>query len=502
MPPSFDQITLLALLDASAAINSQLDAQQVFERIAEHAASVLNAEGASVILYDAAKQELEFHAVVGPTASGLIGQRFDAHLGIAGQTIKTGRPVRIENVRDNRNFFPGIDARTGSHTSSIMAAPLSRHDQILGVVEVINPRDRQRFNDRDLDLLALFANLATAAASNAQAYDRVIKENKRLKAGGAAPRIIGQSPAFEQMQKMCQKVAATNVTVLLCGETGTGKEMAARSVHDASPRKDEPFIAINCAALPESLLESELFGHEKGAFTGAVEQRVGRFELADGGTLFLDEIGETSLSIQAKLLRVLQEREFNRVGGVETIACNVRIIAATNRDLKAEIEAGRFREDLYYRLNVFPIRTPPLRERVEDIPLLVNYFVQSVAPEMGIKPPTVGDEAMACMLRYRWPGNIRELRNVVERCMLLADGQVEVGILPPEIASDTVVVDEDQPDAGASSGSKLDEQERAMILRALNESNWNQSRAARELNISRDHLRYRVKKYNLQRPGR
>ena len=500
MPASFDRKTLVALLDASEAINSQLEVNEVFERVAEHAAAVLNAEGASVILYDAERQELVFHTAVGPTAKDLIGARFDAKLGIAGQTIKTGRPVRIDKVQENRNFFPGIDARTGAHTRSIMAAPLSRHDQILGVVEVINPKQRQCFSDQDLDLLGVFANLATAAAANAQAYDRVMKENQGLKATRSEHAIVGQSPSFQQMQKMCQRVAQTHVTVLLCGETGTGKEMAARMVHNQSRRRDNPFIALNCAALPESLLESELFGHEKGAFTGAVDQRVGRFELANEGTLFLDEVGETSLSIQAKLLRVLQEREFNRVGGAATITTSARIIAATNRDLKSEIEAGRFREDLYYRLNVFPIDTPPLRQRVADIPLLVNHFIQTVAPELGIKPPVVSEEVMACVMRYRWPGNIRELRNVIERCMLLAEGRITLDTLPPDIASDNHPQAGQEPN-GSFEGSRLDEHERAMILQALTEANWNQSQAARNLKISRDHLRYRLKKYNIARPG-
>ena len=530
MSVSFDRKTLLALLDASEAINSQLDVNEVFQRIAEHAAAVLQADGASVILYDSDRQELVFHTAVGPTAKDLIGTRFDAKLGIAGQTIKTGRPVRIDNARQNRNFFPGIDARTGAQTRSVMAAPLSRHDQILGVVEVINPIGRDCFNDRDLDLLGLFANLATAAASNAQAYDKVVKENQGLKATTTDPQVIGQSSSFRQMQKLCQRVSTANVTVLLCGETGTGKEMAAKSIHTLSPRRDKPFVALNCAALPESLLESELFGHEKGAFTGAVEQRPGRFELADGGSLFLDEIGETGLSIQAKLLRVLQEREFVRVGGSQTITCNVRIIAATNRDLKQEIEAGRFREDLFYRLNVFPIRTPPLRERIEDIPLLVKHLIQQAAAEMGIKPPVITDEAMSSLMRYRWPGNIRELRNVVERCTLLAEGQITLETLPPEIALDTTSFSKSTPRTSLSahaspsahdlsdhshsvarensepthgqtfSGSRLDEHERAIILQALAEANWNQSQAARDLKITRDHLRYRIKKYKIKQP--
>jgi transcriptional regulator with GAF, ATPase, and Fis domain len=370
---------------------------------------------------------------------------------------------------------------------------------VLGVVEVLNPIDREKFSQRDLELFEVFANLVSAALASAQAYDRVSRQNIGHAAGRRAEQPVGQSPAIAHSIEMCRKVALSTATVLLYGETGTGKELASRSIHDFSERRDNPFIAINCAALPETLLESELFGHEKGAFTGATAQKLGRFELASGGTLFLDEIGEISPAIQVKLLRVIQEREFVRVGGTKTITTDVRIIAATNRDLKNEMEAGRFREDLYYRLNVFPIELPPLRDRIEDLPLLVAHFVRQIAPSLGVSPPQVSDEAMSALMQYDWPGNIRELRNVVERCTLLAgaDGGVGVQLLPREIVDRT-------PDGKSApevnNASKLAEHERALIVKALNETHWNQSAAARHLGISRDHLRYRIKKYDLKRP--
>jgi len=351
----------------------------------------------------------------------------------------------------------------------------------------------------------VFANLAAVAASHAQAYDQVSRANRGLRQSMGDYRIIGRSQAIQHVIELCQKVALSNATVLLYGETGTGKELAARAIHDFSNRKDQPFIAINCAALPEGLLESELFGHERGAFTGATGQKIGRFELADGGTLFLDEIGDLAPSIQVKLLRVLQEREFVRVGGTQTLTCDVRIIAATNRDLKREMQAGRFREELYYRLNVFPIMLPRLGQRVEDIPLLFDHFAAQLAPALGVEQPRVSDEAMALLMRYEWPGNIRELRNVVERCTLLAaeDGIIQPSHLPPEISGEAGGAPAEEPPVLGSTmpahGSRLAEHEKALILKALDETDWNQSAAARSLGITRDHLRYRIKKYGLKR---
>jgi transcriptional regulator with GAF, ATPase, and Fis domain len=296
--------------------------------------------------------------------------------------------------------------------------------------------------------------------------------------------------------KLCDRVASSNATVLLLGETGTGKEMLARYVHTASARAQAPFIAINCAALTETLLESELFGHEKGAFTGAVAQKVGRFELADGGSLFLDEIGDISPSTQVKLLRVLQEQEFVRVGGTRTVACDVRIIAATNRDLKKAMAAGTFREDLFYRQNVFPINLPALRERREDVAVLADHFAVRSSLHLGVKTLRIGNDAMALLTAHDWPGNIRELENVIERAVLMCDGDViDASHLPRDIAG---VTSDALPERGDSS---LWDYERAMIVKALQDHHWNQSKASRALGISRDNLRYRVKKYNIERPA-
>ncbi|MEE8156257.1 MAG: sigma-54-dependent Fis family transcriptional regulator [Phycisphaerales bacterium] len=491
---------LRALLEASRAVNDALEPAEVCRLVARHAADVLGAQGASVLLHDVQRDELVFQTMVDPTGSAPAeGHRFPADKGIAGQVIKTRRPVRIDDVRQNNNFYAGIDLMTKTRTQSLMAAPLIHHDTVLGVIEVVNRRDECAFGQQDLELLEIFANLVAGAARHAEMFDRLNRDNRSLRESQPTANFIGKSAAFCETMALCQKVAPQATTVLLTGETGTGKEIAARAIYALSPRCDQPFVAVNCAALPESLVESELFGHEKGAFTGATAQRQGKFELANHGTLLLDEIGDLDLNMQAKLLRVLEAHEFTRVGGSEPVFCDVRVIAATNRDLKADSESGRFRIDLYYRLNVFPIRLPALRERLDDLPLLIEHLMAQVVPSLGITAPNINDEAMACLHRYRWPGNIRELRNVIERALLLADGQIQPEHLPPEIAqatSEAEVSGEEQ--AGASA---LAEQERKLVLEALQQNNWNQSAAARQLGITRDILRYRVKRYGLVRPG-
>jgi len=493
---AIDGSTLAALLEASVTINSTLDLENVLQAIAESAAEVLNAQASSVILLDRKRNKLIFKATVGSTAGRLLGQEFDASLGIAGRVATTGQPEIATDAHQHPDFYSAFDDRSAFNTRGLIAAPLRHRDQVIGVVEVLNKKNDEPFTPHDLDILRTFANLAAISTSNAQLHEELKKEYLGLRevAQHEDP-IIGNSVALHDVLQLCDRVATTNATVLLLGETGTGKELSARRIHANSPRKDRPFIAINCAALPETLLESELFGHEAGAFTGASSTKLGRFELADGGTLFLDEIGDISPSTQIKLLRVLQEREFVRVGGVKTISCDVRIIAATNRNLKKALESGDFREDLYYRLNVFPISMPPVRDRREDIPLLVDYFVERTAKELGWPQPEVTPRALEPLCAYRWPGNIRELRNVIERAVLLCDtGKITPEILPREIAGESQMTREE------SGPSALEGYEKAMIVKALEEHDWNQTKAARALGISRDNLRYRLRKYQIKRP--
>jgi DNA-binding NtrC family response regulator len=331
---------------------------------------------------------------------------------------------------------------------------------------------------------------------------RLRREVRTLRAREAEPysvsRIVGASQAVVEIRAMLQKIAASPAsTVLLTGESGTGKDLAAKVIHYASDRATKPFMNITCSALPETLLESELFGHERGAFTGADRQKRGLLESADGGTVFLDEIGEMVPALQAKLLRFLEEKTFKRVGGSADLKVNVRVIAATNRDLQGEVRAGRFRQDLFYRLHVIAIALPPLRERREDIPRLVEFYVDAYNTEFRKRINGVSPEAMRLLSEYSWPGNIRELRNAIERAMLLGGGQQLVPQDFPVAAPSAAPLNEDI--ALPAGGVNLEQLERSLVVQALRRSDWNQTHAARLLGLNRDQIRYRIEKFGLDR---
>lgn len=328
-----------------------------------------------------------------------------------------------------------------------------------------------------------------------------IRLKKQLKKEYGFHRIIGKSPQIQCVIKFIEKIADTDSTVLITGESGTGKELVAKTLHYYSSRSQKPFIPLNCAAIPKDILESEIFGHEKGAFTGAINTRIGRFELANMGTLFLDEIGEIAPSIQAKLLRVLQEREFERVGGIKTIKVDVRIIAATNKDLEKAVKEGSFREDLYYRLQVIPLHLPPLRKIKEDIPLLIEHFLAEISKRKKKEPPNLSSEMVECLLNYNWPGNVRELENLIERLIILKEGEVvtprdlpdrfqSIGTLPSHISTKTYTL----PASGVDINTLLDEIERSMILQALYTAGGVKSKAASLLGLNRTTLIEKMKK--------
>jgi len=496
--------TLSSLLDASAAINSARALDETLGAIARAAAAVMRAEASSVIVLDNTRGKQVFVAAVGDRSDQLIGMEYDLGVGLSGKAMAAGESQIYHDVASEKAHYREIDDLMDFQTRSLIAAPMVHKDEVLGVVEVINPVSAERFNERDQQLAQIFANLAAIAASNAKNLDRVARENRGLKETlRRRARMIGDSPAMQNVQDLIRRVAPSNASVLLLGESGVGKELAAQMIHDNSRRAERAFIAVNCAALPETLLESELFGHEAGAFTGATGRRLGRFELADGGTIFLDEIGEIDPAIQVKLLRVLQEREFVRVGGSRTIGCDVRVIASTNRDLEAQKTAGRFRDDLYYRLNVFPITIPPLRERTGDISILVEHFLKVLSAEMTIDRPSITPGALDILRRYPYPGNIRELQNILERACLLADsGVIDVPHLtlgPASPAAQATPVT-DAPAEAPAGLNALALAERDLILQALRRCDGNQSRTARSLGISRDNLRYRIRKYQIPIP--
>ncbi len=347
--------------------------------------------------------------------------------------------------------------------------------------------------------------------NNAVQHYSLIRENIRLRKAiltrTGFSGMVGKNARMVQVYELIEKVAPTPSSVLITGESGTGKELVAKAIHVNSPRQDKPFITVNCAALAENLLESELFGHEKGAFTGAVVMRKGRFELADGGTLFLDEIGEIPLALQAKLLRALQERSFERVGGSKTISVNVRIISATNKELKEEVEQGRFREDLYYRLNVIHVVLPPLRERMDDIPILVEYFIQTVSERLARPGLTISPDALRLLVTLPWEGNVRELENTIERAAILCDNnRIEADDVQPESTNKNVESAWSQamnleqliPDS-AQLNEVLYAVEEKMLNRALQETGFVQARAAEKLGVTKSLLQYKMKKYGIKK---
>ncbi|HDP25490.1 MAG TPA: sigma-54-dependent Fis family transcriptional regulator [Deltaproteobacteria bacterium] len=335
------------------------------------------------------------------------------------------------------------------------------------------------------------------------------KENtylkQQLKTRYKFENIIGSSEKMQKVFSMIDKVAATDSTVLVLGESGTGKELVARALHYNSSRSQNPFVPVNCGAIPEELLESELFGHEKGAFTGAFRTRIGRFELAHEGSIFLDEISEMSPNLQVKLLRVIQEREFERVGGVKSIRADVRIIAATNKILEEEVERGRFREDLYYRLNVIPIHLPPLCERTEDIPLLIRHFLEKSPYGNTPRKKVFSKKALAALTQYRWPGNVRELENLVERMVVLSEGdEIDLEDLPERImaglsSGSSMIPRIDLPEVGLDLPTAVSEFEKSIIIQALNRSNWVKNRAAKLLHVNRTTLVEKIKKQKIQK---
>ena len=496
----FPPETLALLVSASAAINASQDLDETLSAIARSATEVMKAEASSVIMLDKTRGKQVFRAAWGPSAARVKDVEFDADIGISGEALERGQAILINDVKRHEGHYKELDARIGFDTRSVIACPLINNGERLGVVEVLNPVKRDAFSEKDRQLAQILANLAAIAVANSQLCERLRRDNRGLKHAVLGPvEMIGESPPICDVKDMIRRVARTASTVLLLGETGTGKELAARMVHQYSDRDERPFIAVNCAALPKTLLESELFGHEAGAFTGATERKLGRFELADGGSIFLDEIGEIDLDVQSKLLRVLEQKEIVRVGGGVPIGCDVRVIAATNRSLIEATKTGGFREDLYYRLNVFPIEIPPLRRRKEDIPLLVDHLIRRLAAELKVPLPTVTPEAMESLMAYDYPGNIRELQNILERASLLSftpDSPGEaVTIQPEHLPRETT-----RYVTAALDESVLLANERTIILEALTKYDWNQTKAAQTLNITRDNIRYRMKKYGLKRP--
>ena len=415
---------LFAILKICQKINSERDLTALLDLIAVEATKLVEADRATIFLLDREKHELWSKVALGSEEI----LRFDAGAGIAGAVVKTGKLINVEDAHRDTRFYPGIDARTGYHTRSLLAVPLLNFEgQIIGAFETLN-KTGGAFTGEDEEILKALAAQAAVAIETAQVVgemarrrEQLMQENTQLwrevEGKFSAQNILGNSAKIQSVLKMIKQISDTSVSVLITGESGTGKELVAKAIHYNSPRARRLFVAMNCAALPEHLVESELFGIEKGVATG-VDRRIGKFEMAHNGTLFLDEIGDLSLAAQSKILRVLQERMIERVGGRKAIAVDIRILAATNKDLAEGIKKGTFREDLYYRLKVIHISMPPLREIREDVPILANYSLANNCREMNRKPMHLASQALSALMNYPWPGNVRELENEIKRLVV------------------------------------------------------------------------------------
>jgi Nif-specific regulatory protein len=508
---------LQALYEISQALCSIHDLDQLLEFAMGRVVALMEVEGSSIILFDEGTQELYFK-VANHIQPG-VGQRlrevrFPAHVGIAGEVFRKGVSVLVPDVAQNSRFYPGVDAQTGITTKSLLASALKAKDRTLGVVEAINKRHRP-FSQEDLRLLEALANPLAVAIENARLIQELRTARERLRAEnhylretiGQAVRaetIVGESPRMREVYQAFEPILNTSVTVLITGESGTGKELLARVIHAKGPRAKAPFIAVNCSAIPETLLEAELFGYEKGAFTGATRRKPGRFELASGGTLFLDEIGDTSPPIQAKLLRVLQDQKFERLGGIETIVTNARVIVATHRNLETLLREGKFREDLFYRLNVYPIALPPLRERREDLLPLALHFLKKFSSELRKEVAGLSKEAGDLLSQYEWPGNVRELENVIERAVIVCRGDVVTAEDLPVSLRERGKAEPAKRDALAfpPAGIALAPMEKRLIVQALEQAGYNKSKAAKLLGLSRTQLRTRLRNHGLQSGAR
>ena len=489
-----------APIDQFKAISSWVSSVQnldsLLQLIIASATNVVQAEAASLLLVDSTTDSLYFKVATGAKGAEVKEFRVKMGQGIAGHVAKTGKPLLIADAQKDNRWMREISDSIDYVTRSMACTPLKINDRTIGVVQVINKRDNSQFTEADMDVLEEFSNLAALAIGSARSLEEVRQENIDLKRElGEKHQIIGKSPVLGNVLKDAQKLSRTKTTALIQGESGTGKELLARLIHRESPRRDKPLVVLNCAALPETLLESELFGYEKGAFTGAAGRKTGKFEAAHEGTLFLDEIGEMAPGIQAKLLRVLQEGVFYRVGGTTPITVDVRVLSATNKDLKKEVEEGRFREDLFYRLNVVQLNMPPLRERLEDVPFLVDHFLDVFKKETGMSALTISPPAMEKMSRYNWPGNIRELRNAIERAVVMGDGKT---IVPEDLPIATTLPKFAGLKVGLTLDEALNEFKKEFILLNLRHTGGNRSEAAKVMAIQRTYLSRLITRYDIR----
>ena len=477
-------------------VSSVQDLDNLLELILESAAQMINAKASSLLILDRDTNTLYFKAATGEKKSEIKKYRVKLGQGIAGSVATSGEPLLIADVRKDKRWYSEISEYIAFETRSIACVPLKMDGKVIGVVQVVDKVDASPMSENDLNLLGEFAGLAALAIANARQIERVKKENLQLKEViGEQTKIVGKSPALQTVIDDAIKVANSSATTLILGESGTGKELLARLIHQSSPRKDKMLVTLNCAAMPETLLEDELFGHEKGAFTGASNRKIGKFELAHQGTIFLDEIGEMTAGMQSKLLRVVQEGMFYRIGGNTPIFVDVRVLSATNRNLTHEVAQGNFREDLFYRLNVVQINMPSLRERREDLPLLAEHFLEIFKKDTGLTDLTFSKSALKKIAEHDWPGNIRELRNAIERAVVMGNGEI---ILPEDLPIVVLNTPPRKPPQNLSLKAAVDQFKTDFIIANLKQTGGNRSQAAKKMNIQRTYLSRLISQYGIK----
>lgn len=501
-------LELTALYEISRTFASSLNLKVTTNKIMEIFARVLGMRRGTLTLLDPENGELVIEIAHGLSEEEIARGRYKIGEGITGKVMESGEPIIVPDIGKEPLFLNKTKARgnIAEQNISFICVPVKIHGEVIGVLSVDRLfKDGTRSFEEDVRILTVVASLIGQAVKISRMVDEekktLIERNiylqNELKARHRLDNVVGRSKRMEEIYDSIVKVSQSKATVLLRGESGTGKELIAKAIHYNSPRYDKPFIKLSCVAIPENLLESELFGHEKGSFTGALDMRKGRFELADGGTLFLDEIGDMSPSTQLKLLRVLQERKFERIGGNKTISVDIRLITATNRDLEKAVKEGIFREDLYYRLNVVPIFLPPLKERREDIPFLVDHFLKKFNKE-NKKNIEISPNAIEILMQQDWLGNVRELENLVERIVVMAKGN---HITPNDLLYH-LSIDAGSKKSGSSATvtltGKIKDIEKDQIMAALKKTGWIRARAAKLLGITPRQIGYKIKKYNIK----
>jgi len=509
---------LQLLLDVTNQVVSNLELRDLLRAVSHDVRRVMQCDYAGLSLPDAENKQLRLYAVDFPEGKGFLQEDlvYPIEGSPSGTVFRTMKPLTLQSPFTGWLNYPIVQKAVCEGLKSFCFLPLISRNRAIGTLVLARYRD-DAFSQSDISFLAQVANQIALAVENALAY-REIRELKEqlskeklyledeIRAEMNFAQIIGNSGPLRSVLKRVETVAPTDSTVLIYGETGTGKELIARAIHDLSPRRAKAFVKLNCAAIPTGLLESELFGHEKGAFTGAIAQRIGRFEVANGGTIFLDEIGEIPLELQTKLLRVLQEREFERLGSSQTLRTDARLIAATNRDLEAMVREQEFRSDLFFRLNVFPVHVPPLRQREGDIPFLVRHFAQQFSRRMNKMIETISSATMDSLCRYHWPGNVRELQNVIERAVIISTGPVlDLDVADLQFPKATRPEERPATPKSPTNGALhdvLEETERRHILDALQQSNWvvaGGHGAAARLGMKRTTLQKRMHKLGIAR---